>query len=148
MSVYFARVGDYVKIGYSQNPVSRATTITRSGIRPDDVEFGSEVDLIGWVPGDEWLERAFHVQHIEHRVAGEWFRLDRKLAEAIIWDDPRGVDLERMSALSVLVALEYPEATRQQIADAGLRVEAASVDEAFAALSSSLSGIVAEAGAS
>ena len=115
MSVYFIRVGEYIKIGYSHDPVNRATTVTRSGIRPADIPFGADVDLIGWVPGDVWTERAFHVQHIEHRVAGEWFRLTREAAEELIWSDPRGIDLERMTAQAVFVSLKHPEITREEM---------------------------------
>lgn len=124
MSVYFARVGDYMKIGFSDDPIARATTITRMGTRPADVAVGDTVDLVGWVPGDVWREGYYHAQHIESRVVGEWFHLDRKCAEDLIWADPRGVDLERMSAMAVFACLRHPELTRDEIEAAGIPVMA------------------------
>lgn len=129
MSVYFAKVGEYVKIGYSHDPMARSTTITRTGARPDDIEFNARVDFIGWIPGDVWRERELHVQHLEHRATGEWFRIDRKVAEDLIWADPRGVDVKRMSALAVFACIRHPELTRDEIEAAGIPVAPNSVEE-------------------
>ena len=73
MSVYFARVRGYVKVGYSADPLTRTQTITRSGIRPDAIEPRDRVDLLGWYPGDRTTERATHAALGAHHVCGEWF---------------------------------------------------------------------------
>lgn len=134
MSVYFAEAGGYIKIGYSRDPIGRSATITTSGTRPTDLPRGAEVDLIGWMPGSTWREGAFHAQHIETRVAGEWFRLDREYVHGLIWQDPHGVDLHRMSAIAVFCALKYPHLTRDQLASAGVPIAAVTEAEVFAAL--------------
>jgi len=139
MAVYFAEAGGYIKIGYSHDPIARAVTITRSGKRPADLPFNTEVDLIGWVPGSQWHEGAIHAEHIDARVEGEWFRLDREHVHSLIWRDPRGFDLHRMSATAVLYCREHPELTRDQIESAGVRILAATdaeVDAVFDELES------------
>lgn len=128
MSVYFAQAGDYVKIGYSADPIARASTITRLGKRPADLPFGTDVDLIGWIPGDQWRETEMHGKFTSSRVAGEWFRLDRDEIRALILDDPRGVDMRRMSALAVFAAAAHPTMTRDEIALAGIPIEAAPLE--------------------
>ena len=120
MSVYFAEAGGFTKIGYSKNPVKRAATLTTNGKRPDGLPRGAFVDLIGWVPGDTWREAEIQAQFIDRRVAGEWFRLiDRETIHDLIWTDPRGVDLHRMSTLHVFYAVENPGATRAEMEAAG-----------------------------
>lgn len=129
MSVYFATSGPYVKVGYSVDPFSRVGSITRNGTRPDDLPALSEARLIGWIPGDVHREMAMLVRFAKHRVAGEWFSGDI-LTEVrdVIWEDPSGVDLDRMSAMAVLAADRNRDATRAEIEAAGVRIEA--VDEA------------------
>lgn len=130
MSVYFAIAGDYMKIGYSWNPISRASTITTNCARPDDLPRATEVDLIGWVPGGHHREAEFHAKFADKRVAGEWFRgISRDEAAALVWDDPRGCDIQRMSAMAVFAAVRYPNATRDDIEAAGITVLAVSEEE-------------------
>lgn len=121
MSVYFAEAGGYTKIGYSANPISRAATLTTNGKRPADLPRGEYVDLIGWVPGDTWREGVLHAQFVGSRVAGEWFhRVDRDVIRGLIWADPRGVDLHRMTALAAMYAIRHPGITRADIEAAGI----------------------------
>lgn len=131
MSVYFAIAGPYMKIGYSWNPINRMNTVTTNGRTPDDLPADTEVDLIGWIPGGRELEREFHKRFANTRVAGEWFWADREEAARIVWDDPRGVDIEKMSMQAVLVMKKYPHATRDEVAAAGVQVEATPLDEAM-----------------
>lgn len=133
MSVYFAAVGDYVKIGYSRNPMARAGTITRSGSRPDDIPFAADVDLLGWVPGDSWREGQIHGRFLDQRVKGEWFRLTPEDVTPIIWADPRGVDIHNMSAWAVLTCCNQPELTRDDLAAAGIPVMARPLTSGFGA---------------
>lgn len=137
MSVYFAQAGGYTKIGFSDDPIDRQSTITTSGKRPDDLPYGADVDLIGWVPGDRWTEGAHHARFISKRVAGEWFRLDKDdvaAIKALIWADPRGVDIKGMSFAAVIACRRYPELTRDELAARGVRIKAVSEEEALATI--------------
>jgi hypothetical protein len=131
MSVYFIESGPYMKIGFSDDPISRNSTVTRLGKRPDDLPFDHETDLIGWIPGDRKVERRLHKQFESIRVAGEWFWSEREKVAALIWDDPRGVDLHRMAASAVFTMRKYPTLTRAALEGAGLTVMAASLDDAL-----------------
>lgn len=126
MSVYFVASGPYIKIGYSKDPIHRSTTVTTSGIRPADLPRFTETRLIGWIPGDTRREMAVLVQFADHWVRGEWF--DGGIlpqARELIWSDSAGVDLERMSAMAVFAADRHPGITREEMATAGIPVEAA-----------------------
>lgn len=129
MSVYFAQAGAYVKIGYSRRPISRVSTVTTAGKRPNDLPRGTDARLLGWVPGDQWVESAWHARFIASRVAGEWFYLDPEAIRQEIWADPCGVDFERMSARAVLAADRHPGISREEIAAAGIPVEVVPFDE-------------------
>lgn len=134
MSVYFAQVGPYIKVGFSDDPVSRTATVTRLGERPADVARGEHAHLIGWVPGDRTCERELHRRFADRWAAGEWFHMDATEIRQVIWDDPRGVDLDRMSALAVFYMHSHPAATRDELAAAGVCVEAPPLDEALRGL--------------
>lgn len=79
MSVYFARVRGYIKIGYSAKPWARVTTLTSGTLeRPDDIEYGDDIHLLGFYPGGRREERAAHMALGQHWAGvGEWY-----------WDDP------------------------------------------------------------
>lgn len=131
MSVYFAQAGAYVKIGFSHDPFSRVSTITTGGKRPGDLPRGTDARLIGWVPGDVFIEAAWHGRFVADRIAGEWFYIDQSVVREALWADPCGIDLERMSALAVLAADNYPGITRDEIAAAGIPVEARPIEESM-----------------
>lgn len=139
MSVYFATAGRYTKIGFSDDPIARSTTVTRNGTRPDDLDFLAETQLIGWIPGDQRAERLMHSRFADSRVAGEWFIVDESVVRDLIWSDPRGVDIQRMSAVAVFVMAGNAELTRADVAAAGVHVEAVPVDAAFASVDRALS---------
>lgn len=124
MSVYFATAGGYMKIGFAADPISRVTTVTRNGKRPADLPFAADVELIGWVPGDRQAETDMHARFADRRVDGEWFRIDADVVRELIWSDPRGVDLDRMSMFAVLTCRARPDLTRDEIAACGVQVEA------------------------
>ena len=76
MSVYFARVGEYVKIGYSRNPVTRVQRLRSDDTaRPDDLDKTAPVELLAVVPGGRDLERALQEVLVGLRECGEWFRI-------------------------------------------------------------------------
>lgn len=79
MSVYFARVRGYIKIGYSAKPWARVTTLTSGTLeRPVDIEYGDDINLLGFYPGGRKEERAAHMALGQHWAGvGEWY-----------WDDP------------------------------------------------------------
>lgn len=129
MSVYFIEAGPYMKIGFSDNPIQRASTVTHTGKRPDDLPLNAEADLIGWVPGDRKLEREMHKAFAKIRVAGEWFWSERDVAAALIWADPRGVDMHRMSSQAVFAMLKHSTLTRAEVEAAGIAVLAASLED-------------------
>jgi len=65
--VYFARSSDYVKIGFTRGSV-------QSRVRAIHYASPSNVELLGSIPGSNWLERALHFQFRHLRVKGEWFQ--------------------------------------------------------------------------
>lgn len=134
MAVYFAKAGRYTKVGMSADPFQRMGTVTRNGVRPSDLPRAADVELIGWIPGGALREAQLHVQFADQRVAGEWFVLEEPAVRDLIWSDPGGVDIKRMSAMAVLAAHRHHQATRDDIAAAGIRIEAADEDEAMASI--------------
>lgn len=76
-SVYFARVGDYVKIGYASNPRKRVETLLgTSRLRlPDDIDRTITPALILVIPFCRVRdERNMQLLFANHWVVGEWFR--------------------------------------------------------------------------
>lgn len=58
--VYFLRVGDLIKIGYSMDPERRAADL--------------QAELLGFAPGGRKLEAALHHELREYRERKEWYR--------------------------------------------------------------------------
>ena len=77
MSVYFAQVGRYIKIGYSENPERRVRRLfaseTRYGAPKDAPTSLAERTLLKVIDGGEGTERAVHLALDDFRVMGEWF---------------------------------------------------------------------------
>lgn len=105
-----------MKIGFSADPWGRVDSITTRGLRPRDVKRGAAVDFIGYIPGGRREEAAFHRQFATSWVEGEWFTIDDEAVRQIIWDDPCGIDVQRMSALAVFAAHRHAGITRDEIA--------------------------------
>lgn len=84
--VYFIAVGDIVKIGYSKNVAARFATLTAGGkagvVTPEGYNH-REAELLGCIPGGQYVERQIHWLLTEHRVRGEWFRLSEPVIAAI-----------------------------------------------------------------
>lgn len=59
-TVYYFRVGNRIKIGYTQNLASRIRDLA-----PEEV--------LGWEPGDRSTETLRHTQFRAYRMAREWF---------------------------------------------------------------------------
>lgn len=74
--VYYMRIGNRVKIGWTTNLTTRLATIN-----PEE--------LMTTEPGNRILENARHHQFKELRTHGEWFRLEEPLIQHI--EDLRGI---------------------------------------------------------
>lgn len=121
MSVYFARVKGYVKIGYSVDPTERISSITTgSCIKPGDVAYGDPIDLLGWIPGDRTVERETHMRFGHLHVTGEWF-WDDEAYEELIEANPYGAIMSLPSQV-VLLMREFPNATRAQVVEVHERI--------------------------
>lgn len=75
-SVYFARCGRYVKIGFSYRPQQRIKHLFNgAGLQmPDDIESWREVELLRVIPDCIVKdERALHMRFAAFHACGEWF---------------------------------------------------------------------------
>lgn len=70
--VYFLKMGDKVKIGFTRRLYDRLLSLRTAS--PEEVE------VLKVIPGTEQTERYFHHHFMPHRLKGEWFRLDGALA--------------------------------------------------------------------
>lgn len=76
--VYFIQSGGQsgpLKIGVSANPLLRLRELQQGN--PDRLE------IIGTMPGNRRLERAYHELHDHIRIRGEWFAAEPELLESI-----------------------------------------------------------------
>lgn len=64
-----------VKIGCSKNPYSRRKELQRGN--------AGELFIVALMPGDRAVESEYHGRFAEHRVRGEWFRLEGSLKDYI-----------------------------------------------------------------
>lgn len=76
-NVYFIRDGNKrrVKIGMSTNVENRLKGLAHP--------FLGELTVMGTVPGGYAMEREMHHRFAEHRISGEWFKLEGDLAEFV-----------------------------------------------------------------
>lgn len=86
--VYFARCGDYIKVGSSATPSRRLGAIKKLKA-PDDLPPDERPTLYATMPGDYRREFDCQVWMWEWRAAGEWFHatpesLD-KIDEILDW---------------------------------------------------------------
>lgn len=84
-SVYFARVGHYVKIGHSGNVRNRLYSIKRAkDWVPGDLDQSAPVELLRTIPGctpDD--ESTIHYLLWDHNAIGEWFHATDALMSAV-----------------------------------------------------------------
>lgn len=76
MSVYFIRVGRYLKIGFSENPERRCKNLWRSSTRysrPWDLAMHEPRELLLAVEGDKDHEHRSHIALADFAVGCEWF---------------------------------------------------------------------------
>lgn len=76
MSVYFIKVGRYIKVGYSENPERRCerlwSSTTRYG-RPWDMSTKEPRELLLVIEGEKDDERECHEALADYYSACEWF---------------------------------------------------------------------------
>ena len=77
MSVYFARAGEYLKIGYSKDPRQRIRTLRchKDSIRPTGLDDAAPVELVAVIDGNRDTERILHRVFAGLRECGEWYRI-------------------------------------------------------------------------
>lgn len=78
--VYFAQVGDFVKIGTTRNSVPvRLNAITKGLVISPAGTRGSNPRLLGVMLGDAKAERAIHARFAAFHVTGEWVSISDEL---------------------------------------------------------------------
>lgn len=95
--VYFARlVGNdtAVKIGLSACPTARVVDL---GWR-----LRHRCELLATIPGDQRIERRFHLLFLDHWLGGEWFAMTRDLAATIEAVATGKFDVSRLPAFRSL----------------------------------------------
>lgn len=87
MSVYFIRVGRYMKIGSSDEPQRRFQRLHQGGTRytfPADASWSvDDRDLYRVIEGDKTTERGIHLILDNFAVGLEWFLCEPALVEFI-----------------------------------------------------------------
>ncbi len=101
-SVYFARCGAYVKIGFSYRPEQRIKHLFNGSLLavPDDLDRSAKPELLRVIPDCIMKdERAMHERFARFRAVGEWFRAtDELLREIAHLDDYVTVRQQRLEA--------------------------------------------------
>ena len=87
MSVYFALVGDHIKIGHSDNPERRVrrlfSSATRYGAPAETSTALADRVTLRVIPGDLGDERAVHEALRDFAVGNEWFANEPEVREYI-----------------------------------------------------------------
>ncbi len=83
-TIYFAKAGERVKIGFSGDADRRVTSMQVGSAEP--------IELLGTMTGTEAMERHLHHRFRALRIRGEWFRLDPRL-QAYIADETRAPNI-------------------------------------------------------
>lgn len=75
MSVYFAKSGDFLKIGYSGKPEKRVATLGIKSVKcvKGSPEQPEPLALIATIPGFYDLEHLMHTCFRAFHIEGEWF---------------------------------------------------------------------------
>jgi hypothetical protein len=74
--VYFAKVGQFIKIGVTANLGKRLSSLKGGSPDPD-------MKLLATVQGNFQTEQALHQRFRKYRRHGEWFRYEGQLKEHI-----------------------------------------------------------------
>ena len=109
MSVYFARVGEYVKVGYSRHdPWFRARdAVCGNHAKPIDLDRYAPVEILNVIDGDRQIETLLHRMLDDFRVVGEWFLAEPAVLE-FIGSEGKGPSLRRAGGPYVRPQLDVP----------------------------------------
>ena len=69
--IYFVRQGRYVKIGFTDNPKKRISTI--------QVSVPTKIEMMLLIEGGRKLEKELHDRFHKQRTNGEWFLIDEDI---------------------------------------------------------------------
>jgi len=92
MSVYFIKVGRYIKVGYSENPERRCQNLWKSSTRygrPWDLSLSAPRELLLVIPGSKQTEGACH-RALADFAAGCEFFIDEPEVRAFMERATRG----------------------------------------------------------
>ena len=82
--VYLIEAGDYIKIGYSRDPISRLVQIRKGqGTKLPEGLDPSKARILTVELGTQSHEKWLHAKFADHRVAGEWFEKNERLTHYI-----------------------------------------------------------------
>ena len=82
--VYFARIGQYVKVGFSVNPERRVKNLRSADVSaPADLDRTAPIELLKVLPGGPEVETAAHWALTEFHESGEWFHAAPEVLEAV-----------------------------------------------------------------
>ncbi|ENN86096.1 hypothetical protein RHSP_32219 [Rhizobium freirei PRF 81] len=102
--VYFIKMGDFVKIGYSGGLLSRIKNL--------EVGFPEPSELLATIPGTKNTEAYFHKIFSSLRVKGEWFKFEGALKAfvsiAAISTLPEISTVKKLSIAEIEAAKEGP----------------------------------------
>lgn len=81
--VYFARLGDRIKIGFSKRPSKRV----------EGLQTGApyRISVVHTVPGGRSAEKGLHERFAAQRVWREWFRLEGPVSDFLRGEGVRGL---------------------------------------------------------
>lgn len=88
MSVYFIKVGGYLKIGYSENPERRCKNLWKSTTRysrPWDLSLTESRELLLVIDGDKSTEYWVHAALNDFAAGGEFFIDEPEVQVFIEW---------------------------------------------------------------
>lgn len=88
MSVYFIKVGRYLKVGYSSDPERRCKNLWRSTTRysrPWDLSLNEPRELLLAIEGDKTTEHWVHDALDDFRSNGEWFIDEPEVRVFMAW---------------------------------------------------------------
>jgi hypothetical protein len=99
--VYFALVGDFVKVGYSSAPNVRMREIRADAncLKPEGFDPSQPVELLRTVPGSHRAEDRAHQALQEWHANGEWFHATPQCLAAIAFLTQDGLISEARALL-------------------------------------------------
>ena len=115
-AVYFAKFGEFVKIGFASNPRKRMEEIGRGrGVKyPADFDYSAPGELIFVLPFCRMRdERNMQLLFARHWVVGEWFR----------WSPEFRYQMQTMQFVTHDVRLKHLRAARKALGLSGAAVK-------------------------